>query len=124
LITQLYKRARPAVTQGRSLISKLASGSIDASPIFFFPENELLHHLGLLESLNDEERVRLGETIIRRHFQVGEQILEQGITVGSAYFISFGVLQGMRRVEGGRLLKLAQVSQFLTKKEKVKYFWL
>ena len=58
LITQLYKRARPAVVQGVSLKSKLARDSIDSCPIFFFPENELLYHLGLLESLNDVERTR------------------------------------------------------------------
>jgi CRP-like cAMP-binding protein len=109
LITQIYKRARPVVAEGASLKSKLAPDSIDSSPIFFFPENDLLHHLSLLESLNDAERTQLSETTIRRHFQVGEQILEQGITVGSAYFISFGVIQGTRQVQDGRLLKLERM---------------
>ena len=69
----------------------------------------MLDHLGLLESLNDAERAHLSQTIIRRHFQVGEQILEQGITVGSAYFISFGVIQGTRQVQDGPLLKLERM---------------
>jgi small-conductance mechanosensitive channel/CRP-like cAMP-binding protein len=109
LITQLYKRARPVVAQGVSLRPKLARDSIDSCPISFFPEDELLDHLGLLESLNDAERAHLSQTIIRRHFQVGEQILEQGITVGSAYFISFGVIQGTRQVQDGPLLKLERM---------------
>jgi small-conductance mechanosensitive channel/CRP-like cAMP-binding protein len=100
LITQLYKRARPVVgvhtpTTGEAVI--------------FFPENELCDHLPLLEPLNDAERAHLSQTIIRRHFQVGEQILEQGITVGSAYFISFGVIQGTRQVQDGRVLKLERM---------------
>jgi small-conductance mechanosensitive channel/CRP-like cAMP-binding protein len=109
LITQIYKRARPVVAQGAFLKSKAALESSDSSPIFFFPENDLLQHLSLLESLNDAERTRLSETTVRRYFQVGEQILEQGITVGSAYFISFGVIQGTRQVQDGRLLKLERM---------------
>jgi CRP-like cAMP-binding protein len=35
--------------------------------------------------------------------------LEQGITAGSAYFISFGVIQGTRRLQDGRVLKLERI---------------
>jgi small-conductance mechanosensitive channel/CRP-like cAMP-binding protein len=100
LIGQLYKRARPVVGGQRPTTDEA---------VIFFRENELCDHLPLLEPLNDAERSHLSETIIRRHFKAGEQILEQGITAGSAYFISFGVIQGTRRLQDGRVLKLERM---------------
>jgi small-conductance mechanosensitive channel/CRP-like cAMP-binding protein len=97
LISQLYKRARPIVGGQRPVIGEA---------VVFFPENELCDHLPLLQPLTDAERARLSETIIRRHFQAGEQILEQGATLGSAYFISYGVIQGARQLRDSRVLKL------------------
>ena len=100
LIAQLYKRARPVVDTPR-----VATDGV----VFFFSEKEVCDHLPLLEPLNDAERAHLRETIVRRRFKAGEQILEQGTTAGCAYFISFGVIQGTRQLQDGRVLKLERM---------------
>ena len=45
----------------------------------FFPGERVVDHLPLLEPLNDAEKANLSETIVRRHFQAGEQLLAQGM---------------------------------------------
>jgi len=100
LITQLYKRARPVVGQGRS------TGS---SSIFLFPENELFEHSPLLESLSDAEKANLNEKIIRRHFQAGEELLTQGATIESLHFVFSGIMQVSRRVRDGRVLNVRRL---------------
>jgi small-conductance mechanosensitive channel len=98
-ITQLYKRARPVVAQGAS----------SGSTIFLFPENELLNHLPLLEPLNDAEKTKLNAKIIRRRFQAGEQLLEQGMEVNAAHFVFSGIVQVTRQVQDGRVLNVRRL---------------
>ncbi|MGA8482347.1 MAG: mechanosensitive ion channel family protein [Chthoniobacterales bacterium] len=95
LITQLHKRGRPAATQG----------AVISSPIFLFPENEVLDHLPLLEPLTPSEKAELSAKIIRRHFQAGEQLLAQDEKTESVHFIYSGVIQVTRQVQDGRILK-------------------
>jgi small-conductance mechanosensitive channel len=108
LITQLYKRARPVVGQRESTGSSpiLSTGS---SPIFLFPENELFEHSALLEPLSDAEKAHLNEKIIRHHFQAGEQLLAQGVTIESAEFIFSGIIQVTRQVQDGRVLNVRRL---------------
>jgi small-conductance mechanosensitive channel len=109
LITQLYKRARPVLALGPSSGSPAARNSTDPCPIFFFPENELLNHLPILESLSDAERAKLNGKIIRRHFQPGEQLLDQGVEINSAHFVFSGIVQVTRQVQDGRVLKMRRL---------------
>jgi small-conductance mechanosensitive channel len=109
LITQLYKRARPAVAQGVSSGSTAARDSIDSCPIFLFPENEVLNHLPLLEPLSDAEKTKLNAKIVRRHFQAVEQLLTQGMEVSSAHFVFSGIIQVTRQVEDGRVLNVRRL---------------
>jgi len=99
LIAQLYKRGRPAATQG----------AVISSPIFLFPENEVLDHLPLLEPLTPSEKADLSAKIIRRHFQAGEQLLAQGEKTGSVHFIYSGVIQVTRQIQDGRILKVLRL---------------
>jgi len=105
LITQLYKRARPVVDRRESSGGTIArSNSLDSCPIFFFGENELFNHLPLLEPLSDAEKTHLNTKIIRRHFQAGEQILTQGMTIESIQFVFSGMIQVTRQIQDGRVL--------------------
>jgi small-conductance mechanosensitive channel len=98
LITQLYKRARPA-----------ASDALSSSPLFFFPENEVLDHFPLLEPLTPSEKADLNAKIIRRHFQAGEKLLAQGEKNESVHFIHSGVIEVTRQVLDGRILKVRRL---------------
>jgi small-conductance mechanosensitive channel len=104
LITQLYKRIRPVVAPRAS--SALAAPPVlaDSRPLFLFPENELLYHIPLLESLSDAEKAKLNAKTIRRHFEIGDKILEQGTEIYSAHFVFSGVIQVTRKVQDGRVL--------------------
>jgi small-conductance mechanosensitive channel len=99
LIAQLYKRGRPAATQG----------AVISSPIFLFPENEVLDHLPLLEPLTPSEKAELSAKIIRRHFQAGEQLLAQDEKTESVHFIYSGVIQVTRQIQDGRILKVLRL---------------
>jgi Mechanosensitive ion channel/Cyclic nucleotide-binding domain len=96
LIAQLYKRGRPAATQG----------AVISSPIYLFPENEVLDHLPLLDALTPSEKADLNAKITRRHFQAGEQLLAQGEKTESVHFVYSGVIQVTRQVQDGRILKV------------------
>jgi small-conductance mechanosensitive channel/CRP-like cAMP-binding protein len=104
LITQLYKRARPVVDQRQSSGWTIVRNSPDSCPIFFFGENELFNHLPLLEPLSDAEKAHLNTKIVRRHFQAGEQLLTQGMTIESVQFVFSGVIQVARQINDGRVL--------------------
>jgi CRP-like cAMP-binding protein len=67
-------------------------------------ENELFNHLPLLEPLSDAEKTHLNTKIIRRHFQAGEQILTQGMTIESIQFVFSGMIQVTRQIQDGRVL--------------------
>jgi small-conductance mechanosensitive channel len=109
LITQLYKRARPVLSLGLSSGLPAAPNLTDSCPIFFFPESEVLDHLAILEPLSDQERAKLKEKIIRRHFQAGEQLLKQGAEINSAHFVFSGIVQVTRQVQDGRVLKMRRL---------------
>jgi hypothetical protein len=109
LITQLYKRARPAVAQGGiiNIEARLRFNGCVAN--LFFPGERIV---ASPRSTRITQRRGKGPTQ-RDDYQAS---LSSGRTDsgtryyrGSSYFISFGVLQGMRRFEGGRLLKLERV---------------
>jgi small-conductance mechanosensitive channel len=106
-ITQLYKRARPGVAQGNSARS-VRSGDF-ASPLFLFPESQLLNHLPFLEPLSDAEKAKLNAKITRRHFQAGEELLKQGVEINTAHFVFSGIVQVTRQVEDGRALNLRKL---------------
>jgi len=108
-VTQLYKRARPAVAQQGSSGSTVARDSTDSRPIFLFPENELLNHLPFLEPLSEAEKAKLNAKIVRRHFQPGEQLLKQGVESNSAHFVFSGIVQVTRQVEDGRVLNMRKL---------------
>jgi small-conductance mechanosensitive channel len=93
IIGQLYKRARPGTHPSH------------AGPIYFFGEEEFLDRLSVLEPLSAQEKAQLVAKVVRRHFQVGEELLVQGIKLESVQFVSYGVLQGARKVPDGRVLK-------------------
>jgi CRP-like cAMP-binding protein len=42
--------------------------------------------------------------IVRRHFQAGEQLLTQGMTIESVQFVFSGVIQVARQINDGRVL--------------------
>jgi small-conductance mechanosensitive channel len=106
-ITQLYKRARPGVAQGNSARS-VRSGDF-ASPLFLFPESQLLNHLPFLEPLSDAEKAKLNAKITRRHFQAGEELLKQEVEINTAHFVFSGIVQVTRQVEDGRALNLRKL---------------
>jgi CRP-like cAMP-binding protein len=81
----------------------------DSCPIFFFPENELLNHLPMLEPLSEAERVKLSGKIIRRHFEAGELLLRQGVDINSAHFVFSGIVQVTRQVQDGRVLNMRRL---------------
>ena len=97
-IAQLHKRARP-VAKPRDF----------SSGIFFFPENEILDHLPLLEPLSPSEKAGLNAKIIRRSFQAGERLLAQGEKTASVSFVYSGVIQVTYQVQDGRTLKAGRL---------------
>jgi CRP-like cAMP-binding protein len=106
-ITQLYKRARPSVAQGNPLRS--VRGGDVGSPLFLFPESQLLNHLPFLEPLSDAEKAKLNAKMTRRRFQAGEELLKQGVEINSAHFVFSGIVQVTRQVEDGRALNLRKL---------------
>jgi small-conductance mechanosensitive channel len=109
LVAQLYKRARPAAVQRENSGSMTVRDALSSSPIFLFPENEVLDHLPMLEPLTPSEKAGLNSKIIRRHFQAGEQLLAQDEKTESVYFIDSGVIQVSRQVQDGRILKVRRL---------------
>jgi CRP-like cAMP-binding protein len=57
----------------------------------------------------DAERAKLNAKIIRRHFQAGEQLLEQGMEINSIYFVFSGIVQVTRQVQDGRVLNVRRL---------------
>ena len=108
-ITQLYKRARPVAAPAALSDSNASRAWTDSCPIFLFPEHELLNHLPFLEPLSDAEKAKLNTKMIRRHFQPGEQLLKQGVTINSAHFLFSGIVQVTRQVEDGRVLDMRKL---------------
>jgi small-conductance mechanosensitive channel len=108
-ITRLQKRVVPFRGVGSFSGSTIAHNSMDSYPIFLFPENEVLHHLPLLEPLSDAEKDKLNAKVLRHHFQTGEQLLTQGMDVSSVHFIFSGIIQVTRQVEDGRLLNVRKL---------------
>jgi small-conductance mechanosensitive channel/CRP-like cAMP-binding protein len=111
LITQIYKRARPATAQQvrpESMAARDRDG-LSSIPLFLFAEHELFDHLPLLEPLTPSEKAELCAKIARRHFQVGEQLLVQGEKTESVHFIYSGVVQLTRKVQDGRILELLRL---------------
>jgi small-conductance mechanosensitive channel/CRP-like cAMP-binding protein len=101
LIAQIYKRARPVVSQDTTRDS--------SAPLFLFEERQLLNHLPLLHPLSDAEKTDLSGKVIRRDFEVGEELLTQGKASESVHFVFSGVLQATRRVQDGRVLNVRRV---------------
>jgi small-conductance mechanosensitive channel/CRP-like cAMP-binding protein len=97
IIGQLYKRARPNRHLFRS------------RPIYFFGEEEFFDRLSVLAPLNEQEKSQLGTKLIRRHFDVGEQLLVQGVKLESVQFVSYGVIDMARQVADGRILKVHRI---------------
>jgi small-conductance mechanosensitive channel len=109
LITQIYKRARPATAEKEYPESMAARDGLSSIPLFLFAESEVLYHLPLLEPLTLSEKAELSAKITRRHFQVGEQLLAQDEKTESVHFIYSGVIQLTRQVQDGRLLKVLRL---------------
>ena len=109
LITQLYKRARPIFSPVLPSAPAAIPDPADLRPLFLFPENELLDHLPILEPLSETERAQLNAKVIRRHFQAGEQLLEQGMEINSAHFMFSGIVQVSRQVQDGRVLNVRRL---------------
>jgi small-conductance mechanosensitive channel len=109
LIAQLYKRARPATTPRLSAAWMAPRDALISSPIFLFPENEVLDHLPLLEPLTPSEKADLSAKITKRHFQAGEKLLAQDEKTESVHFIYSGVIQLTRQVQDGRILKVLRL---------------
>ena len=99
LISQIYKRARPATIQNGD-----HAQNGDYAPLFLFPEHELLDHIPLFEPLTPDEKRKLSANLLRRHFEPGEQLLTQGEKAQAIQFIYSGVLQVSRQVQDGRKL--------------------
>jgi CRP-like cAMP-binding protein len=93
MFRQLYKRARPGPRLSH------------ARPIYLFGEEDYVDRLSLLEPLSAEEKAKLRAKIVRRRFKAGEELLLQGSKLESLQFVSYGVIQGARRVADGRVLK-------------------
>ena len=109
LITQIYKRARPATAQRECQEWVAARDGLSSIPLFLFAEHELFDHLPLLEPLTPSEKAELCAKITRRHFQVGEQLLVQDEKTESVHFIYSGVIQLTRKVQDGRILEVLRL---------------
>jgi len=106
LITQLYKRARPATVQQPALQSSVALEKFIGSPILFFPDTEVLDHLQFFDALSAEEKASLTAKMVRHHFQTGDRLITQGEKNDVFNFISAGVIQVMHQVPDGRILEV------------------
>ena len=109
LIAQLYKCARPAAGQQSKLESLSALEKFIASPILFFPENEVLDHLRFFDPLSQAEKAGLSAKMVRRHFKAGDQLLLQGDKNEALHFIFTGVIQVAHQVPDGRVLDVEKL---------------
>jgi small-conductance mechanosensitive channel/CRP-like cAMP-binding protein len=105
LISQIYKRARPATSQQHPLSPE----AFIASPIFFFLENEVLDHLQFFDPLSPAEKADLTSKMVRHHFRVGDKLLAQGDKNGALHFIYSGVIQATHQVADGRILDVEKL---------------
>jgi small-conductance mechanosensitive channel/CRP-like cAMP-binding protein len=105
LISQIYKRARPATSQQHPLSPE----AFIAAPIFFFLENEVLDHLQFFDPLSPAEKADLTSKMVRHHFHVGDKLLAQGDKNGALHFIYSGVIQVTHQVADGRILDVEKL---------------
>jgi small-conductance mechanosensitive channel/CRP-like cAMP-binding protein len=105
LISQIYKRARPATSQQHPLSPE----AFIASPIFFFSDNEVLDHLQFFDPLSPAEKADLTSKMVRHHFHVGDKLLAQGDKNGALHFIYSGVIQVTHQVADGRILDVEKL---------------
>ena len=106
LISQIYKRARPVAPKQPQVESSFSAQPFVLSPLFFFPEAELLDHLRFFDPLSQPEKAGLASKMGRNHFQAGEKILPQGEKNDAIYFIFMGVIQVTHQVTDGRILEV------------------
>jgi small-conductance mechanosensitive channel len=109
LISQIYKRARPVAAKASQPESSSPSQAFIASPLLFFPENEVLDHLRFFDPLSPPERAGLAAKMGRRHFKAGEKILTEGEKNDAINFVFLGVIQVTHQVTDGRTLEVHKV---------------
>ena len=109
LISQIYKRARPATAQQPRSATPFSPEAFIASPILFFSENEVLNHLQFFDPLSLAEKAELTAKMVRHHFHLGDQLLAQGDKSGALHFIHSGVIQITHRVPDGRVLDVERL---------------
>jgi small-conductance mechanosensitive channel/CRP-like cAMP-binding protein len=109
LISQIYKRARPATDRQPRAATPLSLEAFIASPILFFSENEVLNHLQFFDPLSPAEKADLTAKMKRHHFHLGDQLLAQGDKNGALHFIYSGVIQVTDRVADGRVLDVEKL---------------
>jgi small-conductance mechanosensitive channel/CRP-like cAMP-binding protein len=109
LISQIYKRARPARAKQPQVEPSSPAQAFIASPLLFFPENELLEHLRFFDALSPPEKAALAAKMRRHHFQAGEKIVTQGEKNDAIHFVFMGVIQVTHQVTDGRILEVHKV---------------
>jgi small-conductance mechanosensitive channel/CRP-like cAMP-binding protein len=109
LISQIYKRARPATAQQPRSATPFSPEDFIASPIVFFSENEVLNHLQFFDPLSPAEKADLTAKMVRHHFRLGDQLLAQGDKTGALHFIHSGVIQITHQVPDGRVLDVEKL---------------
>jgi small-conductance mechanosensitive channel/CRP-like cAMP-binding protein len=109
LISQIYKRARPATFQPPRSMAPLSPEAFIASPIFFFLENEVLDHLQFFDPLSPAEKSDLTSKMVRHNFHVGDKLLAQGDQNGALHFVYSGVIQVTHQVADGRILDVEKL---------------
>ncbi len=110
LITQLYKRARPGLSESVSPHDpRQAPTRVIHILSFFSRRTRFFDHLPLLEPLSDAEKAHLNAQISRRHFQAGEQLLAQDQRIESVHFVFSGIIQVTRQVKDGRVLNVRRL---------------
>jgi CRP-like cAMP-binding protein len=108
-ISQVYKRARPVATKPPFQEAVGAVQALTTSPILFFSESELLHHIRFFDPLSPEEKAGLAAKMGRHHFQSGEKLLTQGEKSDAIHFIFMGVVQVTHQVTDGRVLEVHKI---------------
>lgn len=109
LIAQLYKRARPAAAQQPGPPGAFSPEVFIATPLHFFPDNEVLDHLQFFDPLSLEEKADLATKMVRHHFQAGELLQAQDAKSDSLHFVYLGVIQVTHRVPDGRVLEVEKL---------------
>jgi len=109
LISQIYKRARPATAQQPRSATPFSPEAFIASPILFFSENEVLNHLQFFDPLSPAEKADLTAKMVRHHFHLGDQLLGQGDKNGALHFVHSGVIQVTHQVQDGRVLDVEKL---------------